>query len=268
MKILSIDIGIKNLAIAIIDHNNSSDKFTIDNWSVINLCNQIPNCSSCTKPAKFTKNENHYCKKHTKNIDYKIPNINIQKLSKQSMKNLMNIATEFSIEFIKSINKTELILLIEEYMNNSCFEIIETVSANNINLIDVGVNLKLELNKVFETIDLSSIDLILIENQISPIANRMKTIQGMVAQYFINCNNYNIEFFSAANKLKLFKEVKKTTYSQRKKMSVQYTRELLLEKNMENNLEYFNNHKKKDDLADCFLQAIYYLSTFNKLVIN
>ena len=46
MKVLSIDIGIKNLAIAIIDHNNSSDEFTIDNWSVINLCNQIPNCSS------------------------------------------------------------------------------------------------------------------------------------------------------------------------------------------------------------------------------
>ena len=265
MKVLSIDIGIKNLAIVIIDHNNSSYEFTIDNWSVINLCNQIPNCSSCTKLAKFTKNKNYYCKKHTKNTDYKIPNINIKKLSKQSMKNLMNIATEFSIEFIKSINKTELILLIEKYMNNSCFEIIETVSANNINLIDVGVNLKLELNKVFETIDLSSIDLILIENQISPIANRMKTIQGMVAQYFINYGNYNIEFFSAANKLKLFKDVKKTTYSQRKKMSVQYTRELLLEKNMQNNLDYFNKHTKKDDLADCFLQAIYYLSSFNKL---
>ena len=37
----------------------------------------------------------------------------------------------------------------------------------------------------------------------------MKTIQGMIAQYFIDCNNYNIEFISAANKLKLFNNNKK-----------------------------------------------------------
>jgi hypothetical protein len=30
------------------------------------------------------------------------------------------------------------------------------------------------------------------------------------------------------------------------------------------NNEYFNKHKKKDDLADAFLQAIYYID-FNKL---
>ena len=28
-------------------------------------------------------------------------------------------------------------------------------------------------------------------------------------------------------------------------------------------LIYFNEHKKKDDLADCFLQGIYYLNYHN-----
>ena len=32
----------------------------------------------------------------------------------------------------------------------------------------------------------------------------------------------------------------------------------------EKKIEYFNKHKKKDDLADAFLQAIYYID-FNKL---
>ena len=48
------------------------------------------------------------------------------------------------------------------------------------------------LNELFKTIDLSTIDIILLENQISPIANRMKTLQGMIAQYFIINNNHGI----------------------------------------------------------------------------
>ena len=35
---------------------------------------------------------------------------------------------------------------------------------------------------------------VIIENQISPIANRMKTIQGMITQYFIMKNIYNVEY--------------------------------------------------------------------------
>ena len=37
---------------------------------------------------------------------------------------------------------------------------------------------------------------------------------------------------------------------------------------MINDLEYFNKHSKKDDLADCFLQGIYYLVNINKLALN
>ena len=46
-----------------------------------------------------------------------------------------------------------------------------------------------------------------------------------------------------------------------------YTRQLLESKNMANDLEFFNKHGKKDDLADSLLQGIYYLSTFNNLTI-
>ena len=57
-------------------------------------------------------------------------------------------------------------------------------------------------------------------------------------------------------------------YNDRKKLSIQYTKELLCDFNITNYIEVFNNHSKKDDLADCFLQAIYYLTTFNKLKLN
>ena len=48
-------------------------------------------------------------------------------------------------------------------------------------------------------------------------------------------------------------------------MSINYTVDLLNKKNKMNDCEFFKNHAKKDDLADCYLQAIYYLHKFNKL---
>ena len=39
MKLLSIDVGMKNLAYCIVDYNN--DKYLIEKWDVINLCNSL-----------------------------------------------------------------------------------------------------------------------------------------------------------------------------------------------------------------------------------
>ena len=60
------------------------------------------------------------------------------------------------------------------------------------------------------------IDLILIENQIGPLALRMKMIQGMITQHFIEVGLTNIEFVNAINKLKIFLGNKKTNYQERK----------------------------------------------------
>jgi len=59
---------------------------------------------------------------------------------------------------------------------------IETKSANSMNLVSIGIALKEELENYITDDD---IDHVIIENQISPIANRMKSIQGMITQYFI-----------------------------------------------------------------------------------
>ena len=54
------------------------------------------------------------------------------------------------------------------------------------------------------TLGKKDIDLILIENQIGPLALRMKMLQGMITQYFIQNNITNIIFVNASNKLKEF----------------------------------------------------------------
>ena len=76
-------------------------------------------------------------------------------------------------------------------------------------------------------------------------------------------NMNNILFVSATNKLKEFIDNKKTIYSERKKIGIEETKKLLLKMDNDNIskdkiIEMFHSHKKKDDLADCFLQAIWY----------
>lgn len=267
MKIISIDIGIKNLAYIILENIDNNILKIID-WNILNLCNYIPNCNCCKKQAKYKKDDNYYCNQHTKNTEYKIPKKEFNNLSKENMKTLIEYAKDLNINIENIKSKLEIIKLIEDYKNSSYLEVIETMNANNINLIDIGINLKTELNKLFEKINLKEIDMVIIENQISPLANRMKTIQGMVAQYFINNNLYNIEFISAANKLKLFLENnKKTNYNERKKLSINYTKDILIKKDMNENLKFISEHTKKDDLSDCFLQGIFYLVKFNNLIL-
>ena len=188
--------------------------------------------------------------------------------------------------------KEQMIEMIQSEMDKNYLENIENVRADQIDLITLGRNMMTELDKFISpyigaiaghtghtgdvgklgglgNIEKYKIDIVIIENQISTIASRMKTLQGMIAQYFIMRETPGLEFISAANKLKMFMTKKKTTYTERKIESVEVTTELL------ERLPQFKNYKgcldknkKKDDLADCFLQGIYYLTLKNMIDIN
>ena len=83
---------------------------------------------------------------------------------------------------------------------------------------------------------------------------------GLVIKDFIEKDIPLVEEVSASNKLKEFINTK-TTYNERKKASIKFTLDILSQNNDINQwLSFFNSHKKKDDLADCFLQGRWYLN--------
>lgn len=263
MKILSFDVGIKNLSFCIIEYNDNN--LEIKQWEVIDLCNEktkcieIKNNKTCNKPAKYYKNNEYYCQTHAKKKEYEVPPENLREklLKKMNLDLLLNMAIEFNISIDKPHTKNKVLEKILEYKSTKYYDAVDNVKANDFNLVELGINLR---DKLDNLLNVSEIDLVLIENQISPIANRMKTIQGMIAQYLIMRGVNNIVFYSASNKLKTFIGGHKTTYSERKQLSVSYTIQILAKTITLNNwITFFSSHKKKDDLADSFLQGVSYL---------
>jgi hypothetical protein len=131
--------------------------------------------------------------------------------------------------------------------------------ANDMDLVQIGIAMRKAFDEELKQ-HLSSITHIVIENQISPIANRMKTLQGMIAQYFIMHEKTQITFVSAANKLKGHTDIETdlSSYASRKKEGINVTLKLLNER-CPDWLPHFTKHKKKDDLADAFLQGNWFI---------
>jgi hypothetical protein len=296
MKLLSIDVGIKNLAYCLFDYNTVTHTHDIILWDVINLCGKPPNCStdSCKKLAKFmvhdtSDNDIYFCPSHAKKSNYIIPTVKIslQKIKKMKLAELHQVAKDYIIPLVTTttIKKEELLKTILDFMGKKILQSVSTAGANEFDLIKLGIAMRDAFQKEF-IYHLFTIDQIIIENQISPIANRMKTLQGMIAQYFIMHNKTNISFISAANKLKgvaplleenIKEEVSKDVtsgdeetgvaappgYAARKKEGIKIMLQLLQQPQYVQWLPHFNQHKKKDDLADAFLQGNWYLKKLN-----
>ena len=271
MKILSIDVGIKNLAFCLLEKDGLGQDFQILKWDTISLIDQYC-CNSCGKPAKFSKNEIHYCRTHAKKSDFLIPTQEIRDLKKLNIGGLKDYIVNNDISCV-GYKKADLMKSIEEFNEQKYLNPVKEENAGLVSLITIGTNMKARLDEILKTV---SIDKILIENQLSNIAVRMKSLQGMITQYFIMRGYENIEYISSTNKLKLFlqkdkegkgkegkgekekgkEEKQKTTYSERKKLGIKYCQELLTEKGHDEWLTFFLKHGKKDDLADCLLQGL------------
>lgn len=265
MLVLSIDIGIRNLSFCLLEYTNKdSTTFKILKWDNIDLTKDAEKtCIECGKPAKFAKNNCCYCLKHAKKLtQYSQPckELTTTFINKQKIQSLIEIADKYKIPYCKvSSKKASLIQCITEFMNTHCLEEVKKTNAKKLDLVTIGKNIQSHFDTIFER----NIDKIIIENQIGPLANKMKTIQGQIAQYFIMKNNdVDIDFVNASNKLKDFiPNGEKTDYKQRKRLSIDTTLELVLHDGRFTEWStMFQKHAKKDDLADCFLQGLWYLN--------
>ena len=327
MKVISFDVGIKNLAYCLFEIPDGSpiggpekqgdQKITISDWKVLSLMESeepVPKCNHplikkkgkkteqaeiCNHAAKYKQTDITLCDKHAKAVaadkQWLLPENRFKKVKKMKLEEVVELATSFGFSSTTKPKKSELLAWVEEFLSKKCLIPVskKTKNAGEADLISLGHSMK----KVFKDILPDDISCVLIENQISTLASRMKTVQGMLAQYFImRYEGIRVEFISSANKLKMFSKEKKeenkkvddkkeenkmeggehnekTTktqgqkYKEHKKDGVFYCEKVLADKTFLGGEQWGQiERKKKDDLADCFLQGVWWLN--NEKLIN
>ena len=375
MKLISFDIGIKNMAYCIFTISPENKTVSVQDWNILNLIDRenaiikktcscqlagkpakkkaklsntiitpffisnallhrkvgenelkgnvafTESCKICGKSAKYEKGDQTFCEMHAKksaseNLGYIIPTKEIsppslKKMSKEELIHLGTIKYSIFSESQKSTIKTKkgCLDILLPYFQEHCFVPIlvkKGKGAGEVDLITIGRNMRNRLNELSQNQLTDTNCHIIMENQISPLAGRMKTVQGMLTQYYImqeqNNQSIHIEYISSANKLKDLVVVpdksdkdksctdksctdksctdksctdKSCTdkscdnltsvqekYKQHKTDSIQICTRFLTENPDLTSPSWttnFSNSGKKDDLADCFLQGIWYL---------
>jgi hypothetical protein len=308
-RVLSIDVGMKNLAYCLFEcapdageiktPESIMQQAKIMAWDTVNLCNgptvdekpAAPTCSSagCKFAAKFMHETGpepltvvYYCTRHANVSDYKMPLLpsiaSAKILKKMTLEQLKAFSGEYLSSTIPEKCEKSKLKLLQHVIAALAAEYLVAVShkptvisAASMDLITLGRN----MHRRFDALPhlASGLDVVIIENQLGTLATRMKTLQGMITQYFIMRDVPDIRFISATNKLKLFSKegdeggkagkadkADKADYADRKKRSMEITRALIAEHAPEHTALY-DKHKKKDDLADCFLQGVWWLGT-------
>ena len=140
------------------------------------------------------------------------------------------------------------------------------VLENNSKNADIYTLAYLIITKL-NTFNFSDCDEIILEQQPN-LNSRMEKVSMIILNYFIMKNIMNnekkiiVKFVSAKNKLNVydgpFIECNlKLPYTRNKFYAKKYTEYII--KNDHKWSNFFNSFKKKDDLADCFLQGAWYL---------
>ncbi len=219
--IVTIDVGLKNLAIMVMDKN--SDEYSIKLWDVYNLIDDEKFCSTCQKPAKIIQDNSFFCKRHyNKKTNFK----------------------ELKMKKIKDYLLQDIVLLVVDCLNklfsNSLF-CDDSVSKIFIEL-QPKINNKMKL--ISHVIYTKFIEHFCCNKTKHPI------IRFISAREKLKTKLYKGE--EVLCKLK-------SDYAQRKHKAVCYTSWFINNLNIHSDFdfkEHFDKHKKKDDLADVFLMAI------------
>jgi hypothetical protein len=232
MKILSFDVGIKNLSFCLLNDG------VIEDWGILNISTDDV-CEHCSKSgSRCDKSVKYVC---------------------QSSFGSFGLSTPFQV---CSAHKK-----LKQYSDKK----FKCVPKKKNPMLDQGTKMVEILKEKDNFVD---VDLVVIENQPALKNPTMKSIQMILYTYFLiegvtntNSSIESIELINARNKLKAYTgpivpcDIK-DKYKRTKFLGIQYCLSMIVESEQADQwLNLYTTSKKKDDLADAYLQGMYVLKS-------
>lgn len=289
--ILSFDVGIIHLSYCLLtkkefikpDGTKYYNWFIVD-WNNIDMTNRDEQKCECGLKASLTTTTNgiikYFCKKHGKKIN--VVNKPYEELF-TGINDKNCIICNKKAKFIQ-LSTNDFLCTVhskQKYKNiikESQVKNFKIKSSKTLNFDDTKYKLMMLLES---KPNLLLADYVVIENQPSFKNPRMKSIastlydyyliRGIIDKHITNSNIKIVKFMSPSNKLKLANDgdtkqlikVKKesnetTSYKLTKSLGIKYCLELI--NHLPTWVNHFNSFKKKDDLADSFLQGAYFIT--------
>lgn len=297
--ILSFDVGVIHLSYCLMtkkeftkaDGTKYMDWHIID-WNNIDLTDRDEMKCSCGKKASLTNNVNgntyYYCKPHgkkavqtqdsvTKPFEECFVLIDTKSVCSVCGKNAKykDATNNYCTTHAKALYKTT--------TKSADMKSFKLKSSRTLNFDDVKYSLMMVLES---KPNLLAADYVVIENQPSFKNPRMKSIASTIYDYYLirgiidktvtKSNITQVKFMSPSNKLKLANEgdtkqlikVKKESveegkdtkaYKLTKSLGIKYCNDMIT--HLPNWTKHFNSFKKKDDMADSFLQGAYFYTS-------
>lgn len=249
MKIVSFDVGLRNLAYCVLEGTSRSD-LRITGWDLIDVMAEMggldkPLCVKCKKPACWVQNTTFVCTRHKPKS---IQTMKKTDLNKKTKEELIILASPLNIT---GTTKKELVdSLYKHYSANIWKRCVK--SAKQCSVVDLAPAIASSLKSRSKIWTKS--DLIVFEQQPD---KRMLCVQGMLHMWFVT-EGFKCKGISATHKLTNMITVEDSTktYRGRKKTGITHAHELLPTQELK---DYMLKHPKKDDLCDAFLQGLWVL---------
>jgi len=254
MKVISFDVGLRNLSVCVLSGTSRND-IKILHWEVIDVLGEktgvgAARCFKCSTAARYEHaSEGIFaCSKHTpKNKG----NVTKTALNKKSAHELQCEIETCGIRTDKPLTKKAefVTTLYNHYRQNTWKKCVQSSVAGSV--LDLAPSIVSSLDSRANV--WKGADLVVIENQPE---RRMYAVQAMLQMYFC-MKNLKCSGISATHKLSNIVTIDDVvhTYKGRKKTGIVHAYALVPQEHH----PFFEKHKKKDDLADSFLQGLWAL---------
>ena len=249
MKLVSFDVGLRNLAYCVLEGTSRKD-MKITGWDLIDVMAEMggldkPLCYKCKKPACWNQSTTYACGRHKTGTSQTVTK---SALGKKTKEELSILGSPLSIS---GTTKKELVdKLYKHYSSNVWKRCVK--SAKQTSVVDLAPGIASSLHTRMSL--WNNADLIVFEQQPD---KRMLCVQGMMHMWFVT-QGFRCKGVSAVHKLTNMVTVEDSTktYKGRKKTGILHAQELVPTPELR---EFMMKHPKRDDLCDAMLQGLWVL---------